>query len=93
MLLWQISETNICGIKYDHSKEITEPFKFHPPKCHYRNRKPGAMLLGKDVKPISFSPSVEVVVVCQNIRIRNWDTVLKAWINGQKSYYQPEKSY
>ena len=59
------------------------PFKFHPPKSHYRNKKPGAMLLGKDVKPISFSPSLEGVVLCQNIRIRNWDTVLKAWINGQ----------
>lgn len=92
ILRWQISEAYKlkCDIKYDYSRKIMAPFKLSKKKYHYGIRKPGVILLGKDLKPVFLSYSAGVVL-CQNIRIRNWNTVLEVWINGQNYISSPKR--
>lgn len=58
------------------------PFKLSKNLIMEFKKKKGVMLLGKDLKPTFLFYSAGVVL-CQNIRNRSWNTVLKAWINGQ----------
>lgn len=52
-----------CDIKYDYSRKIMAPFKLSKKKkYHYGIRKPGVILLGKDLKPVFLSYSAGVVL-------------------------------
>lgn len=99
MKTWQSNTevTNIWGIQVEmwHKirllKENNGTFQtFKKKKYHYGIRKPGVILLGKDLKPVFLSYSAGVVL-CQNIRIRNWNTVLEVWINGQNYISSPKR--